>query len=75
MGGGLISVLVLVAAIVLLFTRDYPRGIFDLVMGFNRWVIRTAAYGSLLTPEYPPFRLDQGGHEPTVAEAPAPAPG
>ena len=74
LASGLISVLVLVAGIVLLFTREYPRGIFDLVMGFNRWVIRAAAYGSLLTPEYPPFRLDQGGNEPTIVDAPVPAP-
>jgi hypothetical protein len=73
LGGGLISILVLVAAVLLLFTGAYPRGIFELVMGFNRWVIRAAAYGSLLTPVYPPFRLDQGGQEPTVAEA-APTP-
>ena len=46
MGGGLISVLVLVAAVLLVFTREYPRGIFDLVLGLNRWVIRAAAYGS-----------------------------
>ena len=72
--GGLISVLVLVAAVLLLFTGAYPRGIFDLVMGFNRWVIRAAVYGSLLTPVYPPFRLDQGGTEPTIT-AGAPAPG
>jgi hypothetical protein len=73
MAGGLISVLVVVAAVVLLFTGAYPRGIFELAMGFNRWVIRAAAYGSLLTPVYPPFRLDQGGEEPTIAEArPAP---
>jgi hypothetical protein len=67
-GGGLISVLVLVAAVLLLVTREYPRGIFDLVQGLNRWVIRTAAYGSLLTPVYPPFRLDQGATEPTITE-------
>ena len=74
LAGGLVSVLVIVAAIVLLFTREYPSGIFDLVMGFNRWVIRTAAYGSFLTPEYPPFRLDQGSTEPTIVEnSPAPS--
>jgi hypothetical protein len=73
-GGGLISVLVLVAGVLLLFTGEYPRGIFDLVQGLNRWVIRTAAYGSLLTPVYPPFRLDQGAAEPTFIEAgPAPS--
>jgi hypothetical protein len=66
--GGLISVLVLVAAVVLLFKGEYPPGIFDLVMGFNRWVIRAGVYGSLLTPVYPPFRLDQGGREPMLSE-------
>jgi hypothetical protein len=66
--GGLISVLVLVAALLLLFKGTYPQGIFDLVMGFNRWVIRVGVYGSLLTPVYPPFRLDQGGNEPLTSE-------
>lgn len=74
LAGGLISILVLVAAVMLLFSGEYPRGIFDLVMGFNRWVMRTTAYCSLLTPVYPPFRLDQGGTEPTITEgAPAPS--
>ena len=58
----------LVAAVLLLVTNAYPRGIFDLVMGLNRWVIRAGAYGSLLTPVYPPFRLDQGASEPTITE-------
>jgi hypothetical protein len=66
--GGLISVLVLVAAVVLLFKGSYPSGIFDLVMGFNRWVVRAGVYGSLLTPVYPPFRLDQGGKEPALTD-------
>jgi hypothetical protein len=74
LAGGLITVLVLVAAVVLLFTGAYPRGIFDLVLGFNRWVVRAAVYCSFLTPVYPPFRLDQGGTEPTIMEgAPAPS--
>jgi len=62
--GGLIGVLTLFAGVALAFTGHYPRGIFDLVMGLNRWVMRTAAYAALLTDVYPPFRLDQGGHEP-----------
>ena len=63
-GGGLIGILALIAAIVLLFSGKYPRSLFDLLMGLSRWVIRVAAYASLMRDEYPPFRLDIGGREP-----------
>jgi hypothetical protein len=64
-GSGLISLMVLIAGVVLLFTTRYPAAIFEFVMGMNRWVYRVIAYGSLMTDVYPPFRLDMGGEEPT----------
>lgn len=58
-GCGLIFVLALIAAIALLFTGQYPKDIFRLVVGLNRWVFRVIGYAALMTDEYPPFRLEE----------------
>jgi hypothetical protein len=65
-GGGLVGLLVLIAGFALLFTGRYPRGLFDLVVGLDRWAFRVLGYASLMTDAYPPFRLDQGGSDPGI---------
>ena len=74
--GGLVALLVFIAAVVLLFTGRYPRPLYDFVLGMDRWAFRVAAYAGLMTDQYPPFRLDMGGPDPgsVPAGSPPPAP-
>ena len=61
LSGGLIGLLACFAAITLLVTGRYPRGLYNFIIGMNRWVVRVIAYAALMTDAYPPFHLDQGG--------------
>src|SRR5688500_18463054 len=72
-GVSLVGLLVLIAAIVLLFTGRYPKPIFDFVLGMDRWTLRVGAYSALMTDRYPPFRFDMGGTDP-VSLPPGPTP-
>ena len=72
-GPGLLAVLALVAGVALLFTGRLPQGLYDLLLGLNRWALRVTGYTALMTDAYPPFRLDQGGPDGPAAPPPAPA--
>ncbi|WP_261388264.1 DUF4389 domain-containing protein [Arthrobacter alpinus] len=74
-GFSLLGLLVLIAAVMLLFTGRYQPTLFDLVMGINRWIYRVACYALLMRDEYPPFRLDQGPAEPGAPFEPPPVDG
>ena len=50
---------VILAWFAILLTGQYPRSLFDYVVGVSRWWLRVGAYVSLLvTDRYPPFSLE-----------------
>jgi hypothetical protein len=55
-----VFVVIIVAWFAILFTGRYPRGMFDFLVGYQRWWVRVYAYAFLLvTDDYPPFRFEQ----------------
>jgi len=54
------QVITVVAWFAILFTGRYPKGLFDFVVGINRWQNNVDAYVLLLRDDYPPFSLSAG---------------
>ena len=54
-----VSVVQFIAWWAILFTGVYPRGLFDFVVKYTRWITRVNAYMSLFTDAYPPFNGDE----------------
>lgn len=57
-----LQVLCVISAVRLLARGTVSQGMFDLLMGIVRWRYRVAVYVSLMSDEYPPFRMDLGQH-------------
>ncbi|MGE0056904.1 MAG: DUF4389 domain-containing protein [Dehalococcoidia bacterium] len=49
-----------IADFAILFTGSYPQGMFNFVLGIQRWNVNISAYIFGLRDEYPPFTTDAG---------------
>jgi hypothetical protein len=64
---GLIAyLLIFIAFFAILFTKKYPKGLFDFVVNYYRWNANVGAYTGLLRDEYPPFSFDAGQYPVTL---------
>ena len=54
------SLLTFIAFFAILFTKRYPRELFDFVVNINRWNANVISYLFLLRDDYPPFSWDSG---------------
>jgi hypothetical protein len=56
--GYLMAAITLIAFFTILFTRNYPEGMFKIVLAVQRWQVRTVAYAGFMVTRYPPFEWD-----------------
>src|SRR6185503_15351504 len=61
------SVIIFIAFFAVLFTKKWPRGMFDFSLQIQRWTFNTYAYALvLLRDEYPPFTGEAGQYPLTL---------
>jgi hypothetical protein len=53
--GILAAIALVIAWLAIVFTAHYPKGLYDFVAGFTRFLTRFTAYAALLSDPYPPF--------------------
>lgn len=58
--GAVANICVLIAIFAILFTKKYPKGLFDFVVNIQRWQSNAGSYLFMLRDEYPPFSWDAG---------------
>jgi hypothetical protein len=56
--GIVVSLCMLIGFFAVRFTKQWPEGLREFVVGVFRWQYRVQAYLFLLVDEYPPFNLD-----------------
>jgi hypothetical protein len=62
-------VVTIIAWFAILFTGQYPEGLYEFSVGVSRWGARVSAYFLLFVDEYPPFTLaSEPGGEPAFFE-------
>jgi len=61
-----VSVIVFIAFFAILFTKRYPRGLFDFAVNILRWQANVYAYIGMLRDEYPPFSWEAGKYPVTL---------
>jgi hypothetical protein len=55
-----LSIITFIAFFAILFTKKYPRGLFDFAVNIHRWQANVGAYLFLVRDEYPPFGWEPG---------------
>lgn len=55
-----LNVMVFIAFFAILFTKKWPRGMFDFAVQAQRWTLNVVAYVFLKRDEFPPFSGDAG---------------
>jgi hypothetical protein len=63
----LIEIITVIAFFSILFTKKYPRGLFDFAVNVVRWQANVYAYAAMMRDEYPPFSWDAGKYAVTFS--------
>lgn len=56
----LLEIVTLIAFLSILFTKKYPKGMFDFAVNVMRWQANVGAYLGMLRDDYPPFSMEAG---------------
>jgi hypothetical protein len=67
--GAVVAITSVISWFAIMFTKRYPRGLWDMAMTYMRWRANVVTYAALLRDEYPPFGE---GDYPVIFQVPYP---